>query len=127
MVSISLITFVGEDCIWARRAVSSFCLWSAAASLRSPMSIFRTTSPSFLYVPLGSQQISSLIGQGRALNIFPSAKFAVSSMSLTFAASPFAQQMCEYIREPPGLSIFSPRFSAFSIHSFRALTLSVFE
>ena len=51
MVSISLITFVGKDCVQARHALSLFCLWSAAVSLRSPMSIFRTASQSSLYVP----------------------------------------------------------------------------
>lgn len=127
MVSISLITFVGKDCVQARHALSLFCLWSAAVSLRSPMSIFRTASPSSLYVPLGSQWISSLIGWSKVLYVFPSAKFAVSSASLTFAASLFVQWTCEYIQEPPGPSAFSPRFSAFSIHSFWALTLSAFK
>ena len=125
--SMSRTILVSDGGALARRAVSSSLTWSDALSRRSPMSSLSTALASSSYVARGSCRMSSFTGRGRASNTSPSAKPPVSSASLTRAVRPLAHRTCAYTWEPPGPSIFFPRFSASSSHSFRARTLSAFE
>ena len=69
----------------------------------------------------------SFTGQGRTLYISPIMNPSVYSASWTCAMSPLAHLTCVCTWDPPGPSTFSPKSSAFSTHSLRVLTHSVFD
>ena len=125
--NVSRRALVGEAGSCARRAVSLLRVYTAAASLRSPVSNASTAVESSLYDPRGSVRIRSRTGRGSALYTSLRRNPVVSSASRTLDANPVAHFTCDQTCAPPGPSTFLPSSSGFNTQSFNAWIRSVFD